>query len=241
MKKHIPNIITLLNLLSGCMAIVAVSQGELVHASWWILLAAVFDLLDGLSARLLGAGSEIGKQLDSLADVVSFGVAPGFILFALLNNAVEHEHAMGLNLSGLPYVAFLIPMFSALRLARFNIDPDQRFDFIGLPTPAAALFILSIPIALACPDVVIPWLNDLFRDPYVLSGIAVFLSFLMVSPLKLFSLKFKNLNFRSNLGRLVIIVVGLVLFFTFRFASVPFIVLLYIVVSQLNLNKANPG
>lgn len=234
MKKHIPNTITLLNLLAGCMAIVAVSQGQLVHASWWILLAAVFDLLDGLSARLLGAGSEIGKQLDSLADVVSFGVAPGFILYTLIGEAQQ-----GAGPAWIAYLAFLIPLFSALRLAKFNIDPGQRYDFTGLPTPATALFILSVPIALDCKDVVIPWLNDLYRNGWVLASIAIVLSALMVSPIKLFSLKFRDLHLRNNLGRLIIIVAGLALFFTFRFASVTFIVLLYIFVSQLNLNRAS--
>ncbi|HSG67900.1 MAG TPA: CDP-diacylglycerol--serine O-phosphatidyltransferase [Bacteroidales bacterium] len=234
MKKHIPNFITLLNLLSGCMAIVAVSETDLVLASWWIILAAIFDLLDGLTARLLNAASEIGKQLDSLADVVSFGVAPGFILYAMIGEAAGTG-----GFSFLAYAGFLIPLFSALRLAKFNIDPGQKYDFIGLPTPVTALFILSIPIALDCSDVVIPWFNDLMTDYRMLVAIAVGLSALMVSPLHLFSLKFRSRLWQHNRGRIILIVAGLALFLTFRFASVPFTVLFYILLSQLKLNETN--
>ena len=138
--KHIPNILTLFNLLAGCFAIVEVMNGNLGYASWFLILALVFDLLDGGVARLLGAASTLGKQLDSLADVVSFGVAPAFIMYTLLDRFSENDY--------LPYLAFLIPASAALRLARFNIDPGQEKEFHGLPAPAAALMFLSIPMAL---------------------------------------------------------------------------------------------
>ena len=214
------------------MAIVAIAEGELVQASWWIILAAILDLLDGLMARLLDAASAIGKQLDSLADVISFGVAPGFMMYMLMmgfDSSAQYSY--------LAYAGFLIPAFAALRLARFNIDEDQKYDFKGLPTPVTALFILSIPIALNCEMVVIPWLNSFMSNPWALAGIALVLSALMVSPLKLFSLKFRSIQWKHNRARVIIIVTGLVLFFSFRFASVPFIIVLYIVLSQLNLNE----
>lgn len=236
MKKHFPNLLTLLNLLSGCMAIVAIAGGELVQASWWIILAAILDLLDGLFARLLNATSDIGKQLDSLADVVSFGVAPGYILFTLITNALESVYPGNESYQYFSYAGFLIPAFASLRLAKFNIDPEQTYDFKGLPTPVTALFILSIPIALNCTLVVIPWLNDLLNNPWVLVGLAIVLSALMVSPLKLFSMKFRSIYWRYNRARFILIATALALFFSFRFASVPFTIILYIILSQLRLN-----
>lgn len=238
MKKHLPNFITLLNLLAGCLAIVAVARGEMIQASWWIILAAFFDLMDGLIARLLEVSSEIGKQLDSLADVVSFGVAPGFILYTLITEAFAGYSGMADVAAVASYTGFIIPLFGALRLARFNTDPGQQYDFKGMPTPVTALFILSIPIIVNCQLVVIPWLNAFFNNPWVLIGLAVVLSALMVSPLKLFSLKFRSIQWRHNRGRVILIATSLVLFFSLRFASVPFIILLYIILSQLKLNDS---
>ena len=238
MKKHCPNFITLLNLLAGCMAIVAITRGELVQASWWIILAAFLDLLDGLFARLLNATSEIGKQLDSLADMVSFGVAPGFILFTLTSNAFENLYPGNETMQYFSFATFIIPAFAALRLAKFNIDTNQKYDFIGLPTPVTALFILSIPIIINCKMVVIPWLNELLNNPWLLVGLAIVLSALMVSPLHLFSMKFRSIYWRHNRGRFILIAFALGGFFLIRFASVPFTILLYIILSQLKLNDA---
>ena len=238
MKRHFPNLLTLLNLLSGCMAIVAISGGELIQASWWIILAASLDLLDGLFARMLDVTSDIGKQLDSLADVVSFGVAPGFMLFTLLSNAFESFYPGNEAFQYFSYAGFIIPAFSALRLAKFNIATDQKFDFKGLPTPVTALFILSIPITINCDMVVIPWLNDLLNNPWLLVGLAILLSALMVSPLNLFSMKFRSIYWRYNRGRFILLLSALLGFFFIRFASVPFIIILYIVLSQLKLNDS---
>jgi len=218
------------------MAIVAISGGELIQASWWIILAAFLDLLDGLFARLLGVSSEIGKHLDSLADVVSFGVAPGFVLYTLISIALANTYQGESSYQFVAYVAFLIPAFGALRLAKFNVDDNQKYDFKGLPTPVTALFVLSVPILLNCELVVIPWLNAFFNDPRALTGVAISLSALMVSPLHLFSLKFRSIQWKHNRGRIILIVSALVLFFSLRFASVPFIIMLYIILSQLKLN-----
>ena len=236
MKKHLPNFITVLNLLSGCMALLAVFNDNLVQASWWIILAAIFDLLDGLIARLFNTVSDIGKQLDSLADVVSFGVAPGFILFTLINATLETAYPGSGIFQYLPYAGFLIPVFAALRLAKFNIDTDQRYNFKGLPTPAVALLILSLPLIMNCDFVVIPWLNSMIANPWVLAGLAIVLAALMVSPLPLFSLKFRSIYWKHNRARFILIVISLILFFSIRFASVPFIILLYIILSLLKLN-----
>ena len=235
--KHIPNFITLLNLLSGCMAIIAIANGALTQASWWIILAAVLDLLDGFFARLLGATSEIGKQLDSLADVVSFGVAPGYILYTLINNAITIQYPGNDDLLYLAYAGFLIPVFAALRLARFNIDPEQGRDFTGLPTPASALMVLSIPITVNCELVVIPWLNDFLNNPWGLIGITILLSFLMVASIRMFSLKISSIYWKYNRARYILIISALILFFSIRFASIPFILLLYIILSLLRLNE----
>ena len=237
MKKYLPNFITVLNLLSGCMALLAVFNDNLVQASWWIILAAIFDLLDGLIARLFNTVSDIGKQLDSLADVVSFGVAPGFILFTLINTALETAYPENGSFQYIPYAGFLIPVFAAIRLAKFNVEPDQTYNFKGLPTPAVALFILSLPITLNCDLVVIPWLNSMIANPWVLAGLAVVLSALMVSPLPLFSLKFRSIYWKHNRARFILIVFSLILFFSVRFASVPFIILAYIILSLLKLNE----
>ncbi|NQT76844.1 MAG: CDP-diacylglycerol--serine O-phosphatidyltransferase [Bacteroidetes bacterium] len=237
MKKHLPNFITVLNLLSGCMALLAVFNDNLVQASWWVILAAIFDLLDGLIARLFNAVSDIGKQLDSLADVVSFGVAPAFILFNMINTSAALVVPGHGDLHFLSYAAFLIPVFAAIRLAKFNIDTDQTYNFKGLPTPAVALFILSLPIIMNCDLVVIPWLNSMIASPWVLAGLAVVLSALMLSPLPLFSLKFRSIYWKYNRARFILIVFSLILFFLIRFASVPFIMLAYIILSLLKLNE----
>jgi CDP-diacylglycerol--serine O-phosphatidyltransferase len=240
MKRHIPNFITILNLLAGCLAIVAISRGELTAASWWIIAAAAFDLFDGLVARLMGTVSDIGKQLDSLADIVSFGVAPGYMLYVMIGNAIVVSQPDCVYGQYIPYVAFIVPAFAALRLAKFNIDTEQQYDFKGLPTPAAAFLILSFPIILNCDQMVITWLNNGLTNPWVLIGIALIISVLMVSRIPLFSLKFKSINWKYNRGRYIFIVAAIALFFVFnlRFASVPFIMLLYIILSLFKLNDA---
>lgn len=240
MKRHVPNFITILNLLAGCFAIVSIAKGELISASWWIIAAATFDMLDGLVARLIGEVSDIGKQLDSLADIVSFGVAPGYMLYVLIGNALAISNPECAYAYYIPYLAFIIPAFAALRLAKFNIDTEQQYDFKGLPTPAAAFLILSFPIILNCDQVVITWLNNGLTNPWVLIGIALIISVLMVSRIPLFSLKFKSINWKYNRGRYIFIIAVIALFFGFnlRFASVPFIMLLYIFLSLLKLNDA---
>ena len=183
-KKFIPNTITCMNLVSGCISSVMALQGNLQWALVWILLAAVFDFFDGLAARALHAYSPIGKELDSLADIVSFGVAPGMMLFISLNTAVGSLASDVYIVGYLPYLAFIIPAFSGLRLAKFNIDERQVSSFIGLPVPAHALFWGA---SLFTVQPFIPAHAMLFVVTSVV--VAFLLSLLLVSEVPMFSFK----------------------------------------------------
>jgi CDP-diacylglycerol--serine O-phosphatidyltransferase len=220
--KHIPNTITCLNLFSGCISCVMAFQGEYLYAALFIYLAAVFDFLDGLMARVLNAYSNMGKELDSLADMVSFGIAPGIILFSWLQ-AITPENNLFL-----PYIAFLIPVFSALRLAKFNIDTRQISSFIGLPTPANAIFIASL-ISLHNE----PHLSDILSNAWIIVTLILVLSFLLVSALPMFSLKFNALTWKNNKTRYIFLILSLVLFAIFRWMAIPLTIVLFILMSLL--------
>ncbi len=234
MKKHIPNFVTLLNLLSGVLSIYISFTGDLKIAALMIFLAAIFDFLDGLMARLLNAKSDIGLQLDSLADVVSFGVAPAFVLYKtimlreVLNGRTELEF--------LAFSAFMIPLFSALRLAKFNVDEDQTTTFTGMPTPAAALYFASFPVMiLGCLKDTRNFYYDIVTNPYFLAGSAVVISLLMVSKLPMFSLKIKSVSWNENYTQIIFIVLTVILLITLKFAAIPIIILLYILLSVVNI------
>lgn len=226
MKKHIPNFITCLNLFTGCIGIVYAFKGGLIIAGYAILIAAVFDFFDGMTARLLKAYSEIGKELDSLADVVSFGVLPSVIIYQLFLQSPQVGNVSPfLNMS-----AFLIAIFSALRLAKFNIDVRQSENFIGLPTPANAMLIASLPMILAQ--------NNWFFTAYILNPFFLFIfslgmSILLVTEIPLISLKFKSLNLSDNLFRYILVLSAIVLVIIFKFAAVPLIVFIYILLSLI--------
>lgn len=228
MKKHIPNFITSLNIASGCAGIGMAFYGDLIFAAYMIGLASVFDFLDGAVARLLNAKTGFGKELDSLADVVSFGVLPGVIIFCLLNMVFRDEEGW---IAFVPFVAFLIPVFSALRLAKFNIDTRQAEGFIGLPTPANAILIASIPLIIAYQPEQNTVPGNLLSNPVFLIMLVFILSFLLVSPLPLFSLKFKNLSWSANSFQYVFIILSLVLLIFFTYSAIPVIMLLYILLS----------
>ena len=183
-KDHIPNFITLLNLFAGLLSIYYGMIDELQFAGMMIFVAAVFDFFDGFAARLLNAKSEIGIQLDSLADMVSFGVAPAFILFHTIEFSIE---LTGISTwEYLPFTAFIIPLFAALRLAKFNIDEEQQTSFIGMPTPAVAILLASFPIIImVCLADNKGLYYDIVTNPYFLAGVAIISSFLMV--LRIFS------------------------------------------------------
>jgi CDP-diacylglycerol---serine O-phosphatidyltransferase len=231
-KKHIPNFVTLLNLLSGCVSIIFAFNGHLALAAWFIGLAAIFDFLDGTLARLLNARSPIGLQLDSLADVISFGVAPGFIVFHLIQNSAGFHFLLLSDISLVSFAAFLIPAFSALRLAKFNIDDRQTDSFIGLPTPANALFFASLPLVyLQAANAGHQAIVNLLQNIPLLLIITVICSLLLVAPIPLLAFKFKTYSLPDNLLRYVFILTALILFFTIKFYAVPLLIVLYVLIS----------
>ncbi|HEY0900466.1 MAG TPA: CDP-diacylglycerol--serine O-phosphatidyltransferase, partial [Sphingobacteriaceae bacterium] len=216
MKRHIPNAITCLNLFTGCIGIVFAFQDKLIYASYAIMLAAVFDFLDGMVARALKAYSDIGKELDSLADVISFGFLPSAIVYQLFLHAPQvGELSVYLNLS-----AFLIVVFSALRLAKFNIDTRQAENFIGLPTPANALLVASLPMILTESG---SFLSSYILNPFFLFLFSLGMGLLLVTEIPLISLKFKSFRFAENSLRYILIISSVVLVLIFKFAAVPII------------------
>ncbi|TAL69587.1 MAG: CDP-diacylglycerol--serine O-phosphatidyltransferase [Bacteroidetes bacterium] len=237
--KHIPNIITSLNLASGFVAIIFAANGDLLTASWFILAAMIFDFLDGFFARLLNAYSEIGKELDSLADVVSFGVAPGFLIYRLLDDSLSIIAPGTIYNSGsvlftlILIIPVLMPVCAALRLAIFNLDSAQATSFKGLPTPANALAVISVVITGHFSQ------SELFtsftNSPVLLVIFTIILSLLMISRIPLFSLKISNLKFKGNEGRYILCGLVLASFSIFGIMAVPLIIPLYIVASALSL------
>jgi CDP-diacylglycerol---serine O-phosphatidyltransferase len=225
--KHVPNFITSLNLAAGFAAIISTTNGDLLTASWLIMAAMIFDFLDGFSARLLKAYSETGKELDSLADVVSFGVAPALIVYKLLVPSISN---MALS-DSLLYIPVLMPVCAALRLAKFNIDTTQTTSFKGLPTPANAIAVISVVMAANYSSM--PLLKSFTESPAALLIYTVILSLLMVTRLPLLSLKFKNLKFKGNEGRFIIIGLVVISFIIFGLSAAPLIIPIYFIVSLI--------
>ena len=223
MKKHIPNAITCLNLFFGCVACVMAFRCNYLWAAYFIYIAAVCDFFDGFVARLLHAYSALGKELDSLADCVSFGVAPGLIMFSMLGEAVFPDYLQSYG-EYIPYFAFIIPVFSMLRLAKFNLDERQTTSFIGLPTPANSIFIAALSCCLPV------FMNE--NGMWLLLVTVVF-SALLVSPLPMFSLKMKNFRLKGNTGRYVFFVLSAVLLLIFGIKYLYFVIILYIVMSLI--------
>ena len=227
-KNSIPNTLTCFNLISGCIAVVCALRGDIPLATLWIVLAAVFDFCDGFAARLLKAYSPMGKELDSLADMVSFGVAPGMIVFWMLEQACAGEVFGGIS-NYIPFLAFVIPAFSGLRLAKFNVDTRQATSFIGLPVPAHALFWASI--GYACRNSIVAG-NVLFI--VLLIVVSIITSLLLVSEIPMFSLKVKSLKWKGN-ERRYILIIGTILFLCFfQVLGIAGAILLYIALSVFN-------
>ena len=247
--KWIPNLFTLLNLFFGCLAVILILQNGVTAldnpdgsgvqfigmpektglASLFIGLAALVDFLDGLVARLFKATSPIGKELDSLADVVSFGVAPGMILYQLLRLSWATQ-ANGLDVSVVWLLpALLIPCAAAYRLARFNIDDSQQCGFKGVPTPAVGLLIASLPL--------ISWytnsrvVEEALLNKWVLYALILLVAYLMTSNLPLMALKFKDASLRANLPKLILLALALVAAIFLRWLAVPVVFVFYIIVS----------
>lgn len=228
MKKHIPNAITCSHLFSGCLGIVFAFNGKLDYAAYAVFIAAFLDFLDGMAARLLKVHSEIGKQLDSLADMVSFGVLPSVIinhLFLLSNNTLN-------SLVWWQYSAFFIAVFSALRLAKFNIDTRQTNSFIGLPTPSSGLLAASFPLILNQQNTVF---TSLILNQWFLLIYIILICWLLVAQLPLLSLKFKNLNFNENIYRYILLIFAILCLVFFKFAAIPVIIFFYIILSIIQI------
>jgi CDP-diacylglycerol--serine O-phosphatidyltransferase len=238
MKKHIPNFITSLNLTSGFVAIIYTANGDLVTASWLILAAMIFDFFDGFSAKVLKAYSAIGKELDSLADVVSFGVAPGFIIYNLLNNSISAGAPMFVNSNSVFVTLILIfpavmPVCAALRLAIFNVDTTQATTFRGMPTPANAIGVISV--VLAGHYSAAPLLSSLTGSPLSIILFTLILSLLMVSRIPLLSLKVANLKLRGNEGRYILIGLSGIALVIFGIGAAPMILPIYLLASLISL------
>jgi len=231
MKQHLPNAITCLNLFSGCIGVVLAFEGQLIDAGYAILIAAIFDFLDGLVARALKVSSPIGKELDSLADIVSFGFLPSVILFKLFNLSP----AIADSGSWIKYTAFLVAICSALRLAKFNLDPRQNDVFFGLPTPACAIFILSLPHIAMSRNLIA---SEYVQNPVILIALTLTLSFLLVAELPLMSLKFSNFNFSTNLYRYLLLALSLILIIILQFTAIPLIIMLYLILSIFQFRNA---
>lgn len=238
MIKHIPNAITCCNLLSGCISIVLMCNGYAVAAGAMIFIAALFDFFDGFAARLLKAYSPLGAQLDSLSDVVSFGVAPSFIMYHYLSQQPT-ANSLGFEISGfniVPFAAFFLAVFAELRLAKFNIDDRQTTSFIGLPTPAMGLFVASLPFTLQ--NVKLAFMGSLMTNTYFLLAIVAVFSFLMVSEIPFFSLKIKNIRFKENIHIYILATFVVAAFIFLGFAAIPFVMLFYVILAILKGLKA---
>ncbi len=244
-KKQLPNLITLLNLLSGTIAVYFAVKEQLVLAAFFVFLGIFFDFFDGLVARLLNVQGELGKQLDSLADVVTSGVVPGIVLFQLITKAVNNEDwnlntTLPLNSSLCDNfnTTFLISMIglvvtpaAAYRLAKFNIDERQTSSFIGLPTPAAALIVLSLPLILAYSNN--EFANHLIKNVWFLVGLTLLLSYLMNAEIVLFSLKFKDYSWKNNKTKYIFILLTAFLCILLQFVAIPIVIVLYILTSLM--------
>ncbi|WP_435264344.1 CDP-alcohol phosphatidyltransferase family protein [Tenacibaculum sp. nBUS_03] len=244
MKKHIPNLITLGNLLCGTIATIFAVKGDFVGAAVLVIIGIGLDFFDGFAARLLKVQGDLGKQLDSLADMVTSGVVPGIIMLQLLVNAIDIDAVgyfgideYGKTGSNLPYLGLLLTLGAGYRLAKFNIDERQSDSFIGLPTPAMSLFVISLPLIVDYSD--FSFFNNIVQSKYFLIVITVLLSFVMNMELPLFSLKFKTFSFKENLVKYLFLMISLILLVILKFVAIPLIILLYIIVSLVQniINK----
>ncbi len=226
MKRHLPNFLTCCNLVCGCFGIIFILEGRDIPAAWFVWAACVFDFFDGFAARILKVSSPIGKELDSLADMVSFGILPSMVMYKLLGSASTAGY--------LPYAALMIAVFSGLRLAIFNVDETQRDSFKGLPTPANTIFITALPLAIASG---VDWL----RNPIVLLAITVVFSLLLVSRIDLFALKFKNFTWNDNRLRFSFLGIAVILLILFKTLALPLIIILYVLLSLINNTIGNPA
>jgi len=227
-KKHIPNSITLLNLFCGCIAMVFVSNQDFEIAFFFVFLGIFFDFFDGFFARLFKVTGELGLQLDSLADMVTSGVVPGYVMYYLLENS-QHEIS---TCPYIPFLGFIITLGSCYRLAFFNIDTRQSDSFIGLPTPANSLFILSLPLVLKYSDSL--FVLELLTSQWVLLLITAFSAYVLNAEIPLFSLKIKKFTLKDNVLQIVFLTFSVLLLLFFQYAGVPMVIIAYVLLSVVN-------
>ncbi|MDR6300475.1 CDP-alcohol phosphatidyltransferase family protein [Mesonia maritima] len=246
LKKHIPNIITLLNLLCGSIGVILAVQNNLITAALFVGLGIFFDFFDGLAARSLDVQSEIGLQLDSLADMVTSGLVPGIVMFQLLNNAIEYQpetavvdwsatNYLSFDMPILPLLGLLISLGSGYRLAKFNVDERQTDSFIGLPTPANAILILSLPLILAFQPH--PFAVELILNQWVLIGLTIFSAIILNAELPLFALKFKTWGVKENWFRYGFLLLALILLVTLQYLALPILIISYVLLSIILSGK----
>ena len=236
LKKHIPNLLTLLNLLSGTIAIIFAVNNKLEMAAYFVFLGIFFDFFDGFAARIFNVQGELGKQLDSLADVVTSGVVPGIVIYKLLQTkeTVEIFNTELISwktqeIELLPFFGLLITLAAAYRLAKFNIDERQTSSFIGLPTPAAALVVLSLPLIINYSSLEIA--ITIIENKWFLLFLTVVLSILMNAEIPLFSLKFKDYSWKNNKIKFSFILITAILCIALKFVAIPVVIIVYVLMS----------
>ena len=241
MNKHVPNAITLLNLLSGSIAVIFAVNGNLVVAALFVFLGIFFDFFDGFFARKFNAQGELGLQLDSLADMVTSGLVPGIVMYKLLElpslgwseiDIIPNSIFSFDDIAILPLTGLLITLASAYRLAKFNIDTEQQTYFKGLPTPANTLLIISLPLILEFQDN--DYINAIILNKWFLLGLTFLSCYLLNANIKLFALKFKNYNFKANAMRYIFVILCMIFLIVLQFAAIPIAILLYIIMSILD-------
>jgi CDP-diacylglycerol--serine O-phosphatidyltransferase len=233
-KKHIPNLITLGNLFCGTIATIYAVQADFVFAGLFVILGIVFDFFDGFAARLFKVSGELGKQLDSLADMVTSGVVPGIIMLKLIEvNTINASNSFFDNsILGISLVGLVLTLGACYRLAKFNIDTRQSDSFIGLPTPAMSLFVISLPLIQEYSN--IEFALNLITNNYFLITITILLTYLMNAQLPLFSLKFKDYSIKNNLIKYVFLIASLLMIVFLQYISIPLIIIVYVVLSVIS-------
>ena len=234
-KKHIPNLITLLNLFCGCIAVVYVSEAiqtndssNYLLAFYFVCLGIFLDFFDGFFARLFNVSSPLGLQLDSLADMVTSGVVPGYVMYSMFANS---GHEMGTN-AFIPFLGFIITLGSCYRLANFNIDTRQTDSFIGLPTPANALFILSLPLVIKFSDSLV--ILEILTNQWILLGITLCSAYVLNAEIPLFALKIKKFNLKDNLMQVFFLSISIILVLLLHYTAIPLIIIFYVLLSVVN-------
>lgn len=229
-KKHVPNAITLINLFCGCIAVVFVSKLDYEMAFYFVCLGIFFDFFDGFFARLFKVSSPLGLQLDSLADMVTSGVVPGYVMYSLFVSSSNAHNIIGAEFT--PFLGFIVTLGSCYRLANFNIDTRQTDSFIGLPTPANALFILSLPLVLKYSESLM--ILEILTNQWILLAIALFSAYILNAEIPLFSLKFKKFNLKDNALQVGFLLLSVLLLVFFQYLGIPLVIITYIILSVIN-------